>query len=182
MIVSAHFDHLGVRGDPLPRRRRQRFGRGDDARGGPIDCAAAPDPPRRSVMFVGFDLEEIGLFGSRYFVAHPPVPLEPDRALHHGRHDRPVARRGSARTRSSCWEPSTPRAFVPGSTRRPRPPAQGRPAGFGPPDPQPQRLRAVPQPAASLISSSAPARTQAIIHRRTGPKRSITRSWRRSAR
>jgi Zn-dependent M28 family amino/carboxypeptidase len=31
--------------------------------------------PRRSLMFVGFDLEEIGLFGSRYFVEHPPVPL-----------------------------------------------------------------------------------------------------------
>ncbi len=28
------------------------------------------------MMFIGFDLEEIGLFGSRYFVAHPPVPLD----------------------------------------------------------------------------------------------------------
>jgi hypothetical protein len=28
------------------------------------------------MIFVGFDLEEIGLFGSRYYVAHPPVPLE----------------------------------------------------------------------------------------------------------
>jgi Zn-dependent M28 family amino/carboxypeptidase len=27
-------------------------------------------------MFLGFDLEEVGLFGSRYFVAHPPVPLD----------------------------------------------------------------------------------------------------------
>ena len=27
-------------------------------------------------MFIGFDLEEAGLFGSRYFVAHPPVPLD----------------------------------------------------------------------------------------------------------
>ena len=27
-------------------------------------------------MFIGFDLEEVGLFGSRYFVAHPPVPLD----------------------------------------------------------------------------------------------------------
>jgi Zn-dependent M28 family amino/carboxypeptidase len=33
-------------------------------------------PPRRSVMFIGFDLEENSLFGSRYFVAHSPVPLE----------------------------------------------------------------------------------------------------------
>ena len=28
------------------------------------------------MMFIGFDLEEIGLFGSRYFVAHSPVPLD----------------------------------------------------------------------------------------------------------
>ena len=27
-------------------------------------------------MFLGFDLEEIGLYGSRYFVEHPPVPLD----------------------------------------------------------------------------------------------------------
>ena len=27
-------------------------------------------------MFIGFDLEEDGLFGSRYFVEHPPVPLD----------------------------------------------------------------------------------------------------------
>src|SRR5260370_18134187 len=33
-------------------------------------------PPRRSMMFSGFGLEEVGLFGSPYFVAHSPVPLE----------------------------------------------------------------------------------------------------------
>ena len=27
-------------------------------------------------MFVGFDQEEIGLYGSRYFVEHPPAPME----------------------------------------------------------------------------------------------------------
>ncbi len=32
--------------------------------------------PRDSLIFIGFDLEEAGLFGSRYFVAHSPVPLE----------------------------------------------------------------------------------------------------------
>ena len=34
------------------------------------------EKPRRSVIFLGFDLEEIGLFGSRYFVEHSPVPLD----------------------------------------------------------------------------------------------------------
>jgi hypothetical protein len=36
----------------------------------------SPDRPRRSVLFVAFDLEENGLWGSRHFVAHPPVPLD----------------------------------------------------------------------------------------------------------
>ena len=80
---SATMDHPGgplrspghPRRQALPRRRRQRLGRRHDARGRP---AASPGrrPPKRSIMFIGFDLEEAGLFGSRYFVAHPPVPLE----------------------------------------------------------------------------------------------------------
>ncbi len=40
------------------------------------------DRPRRSIAFVGFDLEErgpngeFGLRGSQFFARHPPVPLE----------------------------------------------------------------------------------------------------------
>jgi len=76
VIVSAHYDHLGVRGGVLYP------GADDNASGVAMmlevarSMAAAPDPPRRSLMFIGFDLEEVGLFGSRYFVAHPPVRLE----------------------------------------------------------------------------------------------------------
>ncbi len=76
VIVAAHFDHLGVRGGKL-------FPGADDNASGVammLEVARcivrAPSPPKRSVMFVGFDLEEVGLFGSRYFVAHSPVPLE----------------------------------------------------------------------------------------------------------
>jgi hypothetical protein len=76
VIVAAHFDHLGVRGGRL-------FPGADDNASGVammLEVARclveAPIPPKRSVMFIGFDLEETGLFGSRYFVAHPPVPLE----------------------------------------------------------------------------------------------------------
>jgi hypothetical protein len=76
VIVAAHFDHLGVRGGKL-------FPGADDNASGVammLEVArclvAAPIPPKRSVMFLGFDLEEAGLFGSRYFVTHPPVPLE----------------------------------------------------------------------------------------------------------
>jgi hypothetical protein len=75
VIVSAHYDHLGVRNGVLYP------GADDNASGVSMmietarSLAAAPHKLKRSVMFIGFDLEEIGLFGSRYFVAHPPVPL-----------------------------------------------------------------------------------------------------------
>jgi hypothetical protein len=76
IIVAAHFDHLGVRGGKLYP------GADDNASGVAMmlevaRCVTqAPEGPKRSVMFIGFDLEENGLFGSRYFVAHSPVPLD----------------------------------------------------------------------------------------------------------
>lgn len=76
VILSAHYDHLGVRGGVLYP------GADDNASGVAMMLevarllASAPDRPPRSIMFLGFDLEEAGLFGSRYFVAHPPVPLD----------------------------------------------------------------------------------------------------------
>ncbi len=76
VIVAAHFDHLGI------RRGKLYPGADDNASGVAMMLEAArcmaqsPSPPKRSVMFIGFDLEEAGLFGSRYFVAHPPVPLD----------------------------------------------------------------------------------------------------------
>jgi hypothetical protein len=76
VIVAAHFDHLGVRGGKLYP------GADDNASGVAMmlevarSLVKAPSLPRRSVIFIGFDLEEIGLFGSRYFVAHAPVALD----------------------------------------------------------------------------------------------------------
>ncbi len=76
IILAAHFDHLGIRGGKLYP------GADDNASGVAMmlevaRCVArAPAKPRRSIMFIGFDLEEAGLFGSRYFVAHSPVPLD----------------------------------------------------------------------------------------------------------
>jgi hypothetical protein len=75
IVVSAHFDHLG-------RQNGELFPGADDNASGVAmmlevarSFAESPQKPRRSLMFVGFDLEEVGLFGSRYFVAHSPVPL-----------------------------------------------------------------------------------------------------------
>jgi hypothetical protein len=76
VILSAHYDHLGVRGGVLYP------GADDNASGVAMMLEVARSfvesgkPPKRSLMFIGFDLEEVGLFGSRYFVAHPPVPLD----------------------------------------------------------------------------------------------------------
>jgi Zn-dependent M28 family amino/carboxypeptidase len=74
LIVSAHYDHLGVRqGTTFP-------GADDNASGvaAMLETAAqvAAHPLRHSVVFVAFDAEEQGLQGSTYFVAHPPLPLD----------------------------------------------------------------------------------------------------------
>ncbi len=76
VIVSAHYDHLGVhRGVLFP-------GADDNASGVAMTLetarclAASTEKPRRSVVFLAFDLEEAGLYGSRHFTAHPPFDLD----------------------------------------------------------------------------------------------------------
>lgn len=75
VLVAAHFDHLGVQGGVL-------FPGADDNASGVamlLELAGSfsyGDRPRRSVAFVAFDREEDGLWGSRFFVEHPPRPLE----------------------------------------------------------------------------------------------------------
>jgi glutamate carboxypeptidase len=74
VLVTAHYDHLGVRNGQVYR------GADDNASGVAGMLAAArwfrAHPTRQSLLFVAFDGEEEGLQGSRYFVAHPPVPLD----------------------------------------------------------------------------------------------------------
>ena len=76
IVVSAHYDHLGIQGGELYP------GADDNASGVAMmlevarALARGPERPRRSLMFLGFDQEEIGLYGSRYFVEHPPAPLD----------------------------------------------------------------------------------------------------------
>jgi hypothetical protein len=76
LMVSAHLDHLGVRSDGVVMH-----GANDDASGtvALIELAralAGTGPHRMNLMFVAYGSEEAGLLGSRYFVNHPPVPLE----------------------------------------------------------------------------------------------------------
>jgi hypothetical protein len=76
IIVSAHYDHLGVRGGKIYR------GADDNASGVSMllevaeQFAQLETRPKRSLVFVGFDLEEHMLWGSRWFAAHPPWELE----------------------------------------------------------------------------------------------------------
>ena len=73
VVVSAHYDHLGVRGGEI-------YNGADDNASGSAALPAlaaylASNPPRHSFLFVALDAEEIGLFGARAFVSDPPVPL-----------------------------------------------------------------------------------------------------------
>ena len=72
LVVSAHYDHLGV------RQGRLYPGADDNASGVAALLAVAAyfkaHPPRHSVIFAAFDGEELGLRGARAFMAAPPVP------------------------------------------------------------------------------------------------------------
>jgi aminopeptidase YwaD len=75
LLLSAHLDHLGRRADGTIMH-----GANDDASGttAVVELAralAAGPRSRRGILFVCYGSEEIGGFGSRYFGAHPPVPL-----------------------------------------------------------------------------------------------------------
>lgn len=79
ILLTAHLDHLGVG----PRRNGDRIynGADDDASGttAVIELArvfAQGRRPARTVLFVLFGSEELGGFGNRYFLEHPPVPLD----------------------------------------------------------------------------------------------------------
>lgn len=76
LILSAHYDHLGIRGGQLYP------GADDNATAVAMVLEVArclmdgPNRPSRGILFVFFDLEEEGLLGSQHFVREPPVPLE----------------------------------------------------------------------------------------------------------
>lgn len=75
IILSAHWDHLGYSSS----EKRTYAGADDNASGVAMLLESAAwfaqpeNRPKRSILFVAFDLEEFGLFGSRYFAAHMPI-------------------------------------------------------------------------------------------------------------
>jgi hypothetical protein len=78
IVVTAHYDHVGI-GRPVDGDTIYN-GADDNASGtaSVIELARyfAAHPPENSMLFVGFDAEEIGLRGARAFVADPPVPRD----------------------------------------------------------------------------------------------------------
>jgi hypothetical protein len=84
IVIGAHYDHLGLggRNSLAPSLTGQvHHGADDNASGtaGVMELArvAEQNPQRwhRSVLFMAFAGEEIGLLGSSWFVNHPTVPL-----------------------------------------------------------------------------------------------------------
>ena len=76
LLLSAHLDHLGVQADGTIMH-----GANDDASGttAVLELArtlAAKGKTKRGILFVAYGSEEIGGYGSTYFGAHPPVPLD----------------------------------------------------------------------------------------------------------
>ena len=78
VLFSAHYDHLGI----VPGMPGDNIYNGaqDNATGVGIvlemarACAAAKQPPKRTMYFISVTAEEQGLLGSEYLGQHPPVP------------------------------------------------------------------------------------------------------------
>ena len=85
IVIGAHYDHLG-RGNRSSMERSQigqvHNGADDNASGtaGIIELARAlardPAARRRTLIFIAFAAEELGLNGSAYWVAHPNRPVD----------------------------------------------------------------------------------------------------------
>ena len=73
LLVTAHFDHLGVRAG------RVYNGADDNASGVAALLAVAEalrsDPPEHTVVVAALDAEEVGLVGARALADAPPLPL-----------------------------------------------------------------------------------------------------------
>jgi hypothetical protein len=85
VIVGAHYDHVGVGNfgsrepDRDELRDRIHNGADDNASGtaGVLELAEAfaKHPAKRSILFLAFSAEELGLLGSYHFCEEPLVPL-----------------------------------------------------------------------------------------------------------
>jgi hypothetical protein len=76
IVIGAHIDHLGFNDTEIYR------GADDNAAGAAIVMQLARMfqrcglKPKRTLLFVEWNAEEMGLLGSKYYVAHPTLPLD----------------------------------------------------------------------------------------------------------
>lgn len=73
IVVTAHYDHVGMNGGQI-------FNGADDNASGvatmlQLAARLKAAPPEHSVLIVALDGEERGLLGAKHFVEAPPVPL-----------------------------------------------------------------------------------------------------------
>ena len=84
VVVGAHYDHLGYGTNRNSRGQVGEIHNGaDDNASGTsalLEVAEAftllPEAPKRSILFVLWDAEEKGMFGSKHWIRHPTLPLE----------------------------------------------------------------------------------------------------------
>ncbi|MFH2094593.1 MAG: M28 family peptidase, partial [Bacteroidota bacterium] len=80
IVYAAHYDHLGAVSRDIVFNGADDNGSGTVAM---LEIAEAymlsPEKPKRSIVFAWMGAEEAGLIGSRYYVTHPPFPLEKTR-------------------------------------------------------------------------------------------------------
>ncbi len=91
VVIGAHYDHLGMggvgSGSRMPDTVAVHNGADDNASGvaGIIELAqklsAEKTSLKRSIIFVAFSAEEMGLIGSKYLVKHLPVKAEQVKAM-----------------------------------------------------------------------------------------------------
>jgi hypothetical protein len=80
VIVSAHYDHVGT---GAPQNGDHIYNGANDNASGTVTMiemaralAKLSVKPKRSILFLAYFGEEVGLFGSRYYVRNPLFPLE----------------------------------------------------------------------------------------------------------
>jgi hypothetical protein len=79
VLLTAHYDHIGVSKPEGPSADSIYNGARDNGMGTVALIAAAKSfstsPPKRSVIIAAVTGEELGMLGSRYLAAEPPVPM-----------------------------------------------------------------------------------------------------------
>ena len=79
VLIGAHYDHLGI--GPAVAGDSVYNGADDDASGvvatlGIAAALKAGPPPKRTILFAAFTGEELGLLGTRWYIARPAHPID----------------------------------------------------------------------------------------------------------